>query len=110
MTTAVEVRVRLSRGVDPLRVYGSRRRNDAEASRVRAQEIAADIAALSRDRIAVDRRDGAGRGMRFFMPMFARDDRHALLLELSAGPGIGKRTLATVELKYKDRLSRKNAG
>ncbi|WP_437934850.1 vWA domain-containing protein [Sorangium sp. So ce341] len=108
VATAVEVRVRLKRGVDLLRVYGSRRLNDAEASRVRAQEIAADLAALSRDRIAVDRRDDAEGGLRFFMPMFARDDRHALLLKLSAEPGTGKRTLATVELKYKDRLSRKN--
>ncbi|WP_437606005.1 VWA domain-containing protein [Sorangium sp. So ce834] len=108
VATAVEVRVRLKRGVDLLRVYGSRRLNDAEASRVRAQEIAADIAALSRDRIAVDRREDAEGGLRFFMPMFARDDRHALLLKLSAEPGTGTRTLATVELKYKDRLSRKN--
>ncbi|WP_437574337.1 VWA domain-containing protein [Sorangium sp. So ce887] len=108
VATAVEVRVRLKRGVDLLRVYGSRRLNDAEASRVRAQEIAADVAALSRDRIAVDRRDDAEGGMRFFLPIFARDDRHALLLKLSAEPGTGKRTLATVELKYKDRLSRKN--
>ncbi|WP_437275574.1 VWA domain-containing protein [Sorangium sp. So ce375] len=108
VATAVEVRVRLKAGVDLLRVYGSRRLDDAEASRVRAQEIAADVAALSRDRIAVDRRDDAEGGMRFFMPVFARDDRHALLLKLSAGPGAGKRAVATVELKYKDRLSRKN--
>lgn len=108
VATAVEVRVRLKAGVDLLRVYGSRRLDEAEASRVRAQEIAADVAALSRDRIAADRRDDADGGMRFFMPVFARDDRHALLFKLSAGPGAGKRAIATVELKYKDRLSRKN--
>ncbi|WP_437924350.1 VWA domain-containing protein [Sorangium sp. So ce291] len=108
VATAVEVRVRLKGGVDVLRVYGSRRLNDAEASRVRAQEIAADIAALSRDRIAADRHDDAAGGMRFFVPVFARDDRHALLLKLRAGPGVGKRTVATVELRYKDRISRKN--
>ncbi|WP_437752794.1 vWA domain-containing protein [Sorangium sp. So ce1389] len=108
VATAVEVRVRLKGGVDVLRVYGSRRLNDAEASRVRAQEIAADIAALSRDRIAADRHEDAAGGMRFFMPVFARDDRHALLLKLRAGPGVGKRTVATVELRYKDRISRKN--
>ncbi|WP_437586516.1 vWA domain-containing protein [Sorangium sp. So ce1000] len=108
VATAVEVRVRLKAGVGLLRVYGSRRLDDAEASRVRAQEIAADVAALSRDRIAADRHDDAEGGMRFFMPVFARDDRHALLIKLSAGPGTGKRAVATVELKYKDRLSRKN--
>ncbi|WP_437893976.1 vWA domain-containing protein [Sorangium sp. So ce124] len=108
VATAVEVRVRLKAGVDLLRVYGSRRLDEAEASRVRAQEIAADVAALSRDRIAADRRDDAEGGMRFFMPVFARDDRHALLFKLSAGPGAGKRAVATVELRYKDRLSRKN--
>ncbi|AUX45628.1 hypothetical protein SOCE26_071230 [Sorangium cellulosum] len=108
VATAVEVRLRLKRGVDLLRVYGSRRLNEAEASRVRTQEVAADLAALSRDRIAADRREDAEGGMRFFMPVFARDDRHALLLKLSAGPGAGKRAVATVEIKYKDRLSRKN--
>ncbi|XYH94340.1 vWA domain-containing protein [Sorangium sp. So ce1128] len=108
VATAVEVRVRLKGGVDVLRVYGSRRLNDVEASRVRAQEIAADIAALSRDRIAADRHEDAGGGMRFFMPVFARDDRHALLLKLRAGAGVGKRTAATVEVRYKDRISRKN--
>ncbi|WP_437730999.1 vWA domain-containing protein [Sorangium sp. So ce1335] len=108
VATAVEVRVRLKRGVDLLRVYGSRRLSDAEAPRVRAQEIAADVAALGRDRIAADRREDAAGGMRFFMPVFARDDRHALLIKLSAGPGAGRRTVATVELRYKDRISRKN--
>ncbi|WP_437630821.1 vWA domain-containing protein [Sorangium sp. So ce854] len=108
VATAVEVRVRLKGGVDLLRVYGSRRLSDAEASRVRAQEIAADLAAAARDRIAADRREDAAGGMRFFMPMFARDDRHALLLKLRAGPGVGRRAVATVELRYKDRLSRKN--
>ncbi|MGK3991861.1 vWA domain-containing protein [Sorangium sp. So ce1024] len=108
VATAVEVRVRLKRGVELLRVYGSRRLSDAEASRVRAQEVAADVAAASRDGIAADRRDDAEGGMRFFMPVFARDDRHALLLKLRAGPGVGRRAVATVELRYKDRLSRKN--
>ncbi|WP_437670918.1 vWA domain-containing protein [Sorangium sp. So ce131] len=108
VATAVEVRLRLKGGIDLLRVYGSRRLNEAEASRVRAQEVAADVAALSRHRIAADRREDAEGGMRFFMPVFARDDRHALLLKLSAGPGAGKRAVATVEIKYKDHLARKN--
>ncbi|WP_437765649.1 VWA domain-containing protein [Sorangium sp. So ce281] len=108
VATAVEVRVRLKAGVDLLRVYGSRRLDGAEASRVRAQEIAADVAAQSRDGIAADRRDDAEGGMRFFMPVFARDDRHALLLKLSAGPGAGRRAVAIVELKYKDRLAKRN--
>src|SRR4029079_9029020 len=40
VATAVEVRVRLKKGVDLLRVYGSRRLSEAEASRVRVQEVA----------------------------------------------------------------------
>ena len=46
--------------------------------------------------------------MRFFMPAFARDDAHAMLLKLRVAEGVGSRPLALVELKYKDRVSKKN--
>jgi Mg-chelatase subunit ChlD len=108
VATAVEVRVRLKPGVDLLHVYGSRRLTEAEASRVRAQEVAADEQAERRDRIKKDRHDDAAGGLRFFIPAFARDDNHALLLKLRVPEGAGKRDLALVELKYKDRLSKKN--
>jgi Ca-activated chloride channel family protein len=91
-----------------LHVYGSRRLSDAEAARVRAQEVAADEHAERRDRIKKDRQDDTAGGLRFFMPAFARDDGHSLLLKLRAPEGAGKRDLALVELKYKDRLSKKN--
>jgi Ca-activated chloride channel family protein len=109
VATAVEVRVRLKKGVELLRVYGSRRLVGDEANRVRAQEIAADAQAANKDKIARDRQDDAEGGMRFFIPAFARADSHALLLELSAPPGSGQLAVATVELKYKDRLAKKNA-
>lgn len=108
VATAVEVRVRLKKGVELLRVYGSRRLNEAEAARVRVQEIAADVQAQKKDRIAADRHADAEGGMRFFMPAFARDDSHALLLKLRVGADTGTRSLGTVELKYKDRLAHRN--
>jgi Ca-activated chloride channel family protein len=108
VATAVEVRVRLRPGVELLHVYGSRRLSDAEAARVRAQEVAADQQAEKRDKIKQDRKDDNAGGLRFFMPAFARDDGHALLLKLRVPEGAGKRELALVELKYKDRLSKKN--
>ncbi len=108
VATAVEVRVRLKPGAELLHVYGSRRLTDAEAARVRAQEVAADEQAEHRDRIKKDRQDDPAGGLRFFIPAFARDDGHALLLKLRVPEGAGKRELATVELKYKDRLSKKN--
>src|SRR4029078_250228 len=52
VATAVEVRVRLKKGVELLKVYGSRRLNEAEAARVRASEIAADTQAQKSDHIA----------------------------------------------------------
>ncbi|HEU4538106.1 MAG TPA: VWA domain-containing protein [Polyangiaceae bacterium] len=109
VATAVEVRVRLKPGVKLLHVYGSRRLGDAEAARVRAQEVAADEQAERRDRIKQDRQDDAAGGLRFFLPAFARDDGHSILLKLLAPEGAGKRDLALVELKYKDRLAKKNA-
>jgi len=106
--TAVEVRVRLKKGFDLLKVYGSRRLSQAESQRVRAQEVAADNQAAQRDGIKQDRKDDVEGGMRFFIPAFAAGDSHALLFQLRAQAGVGKAPLALVELKYKDRISKKN--
>ncbi|MFO0588754.1 MAG: VWA domain-containing protein [Polyangiaceae bacterium] len=108
VATAVEVRVRLSDRVDLLRVYGSKRLGEEEAARVRAQEVAVDVKAAKKDGIKRDRQDDTAGGMRFFIPAFARDDSHALLLKLRAPEGVGSRKVALVELRYKDRVSKKN--
>ena len=103
----VEVRVRLRPDVSPIRVYGSRALEQAEAAQVRAQEVAMDKNA-SKKGIAQDRQDDTVGGMRFFMPAFARDDRHALLMQLQVPAGVGERSLVSVEVKYKDRIRKKN--
>jgi Mg-chelatase subunit ChlD len=108
VATAVEVRVRLKKDVSLLRVYGSRRLNEAETARVRAVEVAADQQAQKRDKIVANRQDDAEGGMRFFFPAFARDDSHALLLKLSVPAGAGGKGIALVEIKYKDRLGKRN--
>ncbi|AUX49155.1 hypothetical protein SOCE26_107000 [Sorangium cellulosum] len=108
VATAVELRVRLKPDVKLLQVYGSRRLSDAEAARVRAMEVAADAHAQKRDRIEKDRQDDAEGGMRFFIPAFARDDSHALLFKLGLPPGADARSVASIELKYKDRVAKKN--
>jgi Ca-activated chloride channel family protein len=108
VATAVEVRVRLKKGVELLHVYGSRRLNEAEAARVRIQEVAIDAQEQKRNDIKKDRKDDQEGGMRFFIPAFARDDGHALLLKLRAPEGVGSKPVALVELKYKDRVSKKN--
>jgi Ca-activated chloride channel family protein len=108
VATAVEVRVRLKPDVGLLRVYGSRKLFEAEAARVRVQEVAADRQAQQRDGITKDRQDDAEGGMRFFIPAFARGDAHSLLFELKVPPGAGSRKIASIELKYKDRLGKKN--
>ncbi|WP_438017530.1 VWA domain-containing protein [Sorangium sp. So ce315] len=108
VATAVELRVRLKPDVKLLQVYGSRRLSDTEAARVRAIEVAADAQAQKRDRIARDRQDDAEGGMRFFIPAFSRDDSHALLLKLGLPAGVEPRAIASIELKYKDRVGKKN--
>jgi Ca-activated chloride channel family protein len=105
---AVEVRVRLRPEVAATRVYGSRVLDDREAAQVRAQEVSADAQAEHRHGIKRDRQHDAAGGMRFFMPSFARDDRHALLLELQLPPGVGERAIGSVEVRYKDRLLARN--
>ena len=108
VATAVELRVRVGDKMELLRVYGSQRLGTEEAARVRTQEVAADVHAAKKDGIKQDRQEDTAGGMRFFFPSFARGDSHALLLKLRAPEGAGKRKLALVELKYKDRLSKKN--
>jgi Mg-chelatase subunit ChlD len=108
VATAVEVRVRLKKDVDLLRVYGSRRLSQSEAARVRVQEVAADAQAQKRDQIKQDRQDDSEGGMRFFIPAFSRGDSHALLLKLAAKSGAGSLGIASIEVKYKDRVSKKN--
>jgi Ca-activated chloride channel family protein len=105
---AVEVRVRLRPEVTATKVYGSRMLDDREAAAVRTQEVSADVQAERRHGIARDRHHDAAGGMRFFMPSFAREDRHALLLALQLPPGVGDRPIGSVEIRYKDRLTGKN--
>ena len=46
--------------------------------------------------------------MRFFIPAFARGDRHAMLLSLNVPAGGSDKPIASIEIKYKDRLLKKN--
>lgn len=108
VATALELRVRLRPDVELLHVYGSRRLSDAEAGRVRTIEVAADKQAEARDGIAADRQEDLEGGMRFFIPAFAGAESHAILLKLRVAGGVGDRPLATVEVKYKDRVHKKN--
>ncbi len=105
---AVEVRVRLRPDVAPTRVFGSRQLGDAESWQVRQQEIQIDKQALKKDQIKQDRQVDAEGGMRFFMPTFARDDRHAMMLTLQLPAGTGERPIASIEIRYKDRITHQN--
>jgi Ca-activated chloride channel family protein len=104
----VEVRVRLRPDVRLTQTYGARRLDASESAAVRAQEVAVDEQVARRDRIARDRHADVEGGMRFFIPGFARDDRHVILLGIDLPAGVGQRPVATVELRYKDRLTRRN--
>ncbi|WP_437798041.1 vWA domain-containing protein [Sorangium sp. So ce693] len=108
VATAVELRVRLKPDVKLLQVYGSRRLNEVEAARVRTIEVAADAQSARRDGIERDRQDDAEGGMRFFIPAFSRDDSHAMLFKLGLPAGADTRAIAAIELKYKDRVAKKN--
>jgi Mg-chelatase subunit ChlD len=108
----VELRVRLGDGVELLEAYGSRRLNQAEAQRVRQTEVAIDHQEAHRSDITRDRDEDREGGMRFFIPGFARDDQHTILLRLRAPEGISaaELLLAEVELRYKDRVLLSNQG
>ena len=104
---AVEVRVRLRPDIAATRVFGSRELSSMEAAGIRAQEVALDQQEQKRG-IKSDRQTDATGGMRFFIPAFARSDRHATMLTLALPPGTGERGIASVEVRYKDRVLGKN--
>jgi hypothetical protein len=107
VATALEVRVRLRPDVVATRVFGSRELTEAEAAAVRSQEIAVDRGEKKHG-IASDRDMDAAGGMRFFIPAFAAADRHATMMTLQLPPGVGERSITSVEVRYKDRLLKKN--
>jgi Ca-activated chloride channel family protein len=108
VATAVEVRVRLKPGVELLDAYGSRRLNESESARVRAIEVASDQQSEKRDHIKANRQSDVDGGMRFFIPAYARDETHAILLKLRLPEGVGQKDIALCEVKYKDRVTKKN--
>ena len=107
VATAVELRVRLRPDVTASKVFGSSELSSAEAVAVRAQEVAIDQREKKRG-ITGDRDIDAAGGMRFFIPAFARADRHATMITLALPAGAGERSIASVEVRYKDRLLSKN--
>jgi Ca-activated chloride channel homolog len=107
VATALEVRVRLRPDVSATHVFGSRELSALEADAVRAQEVAVDKHEQRRG-IESDRQTDAAGGMRFFIPAFARADRHATMITLDLPPGAGHRRIASVEVRYKDRVLDKN--
>jgi len=107
VATAVELRVRLRPDIAATKVFGSRELSNAEAVAVRAQETAIDKGEKKHG-IESDRGTDATGGMRFFIPAFARSDRHATMVQLQLPAGTGERAIASVEVRYKDRLLQKN--
>jgi Ca-activated chloride channel homolog len=107
VATAVEVRVRLRPDISATHVFGSRELTAIEADAVRAQETVVDRREKEHG-IASDRQVDAAGGMRFFIPAFARADRHATMMTLQMPPGTGDRRIASVEVRYKDRVLKKN--
>lgn len=108
VATALEIRVRLRPTIAATKVFGSHTLDGDAAALIRAQEIAVDNQTQKKDGIAKDRKDDAQGGMRFFVPAFARGDRHAMLLALQLPAGTGERAIASVEIRFKDRLLKKN--
>jgi Ca-activated chloride channel family protein len=108
VATAVELRVRLRPDVAALKVFGSRELSAWEAAAVRSQEVAIDKAEQTKHGITADRQTDAEGGMRFFIPAFARGDRHSTMLTVQLPPGATERAIASVEVRFKDRVLGKN--
>ena len=108
VATAVELRVRLRPDVAATKVFGSRELSAWEAAAVRAQEVTIDQNEQRKHGITSDRQTDAEGGMRFFIPAFARGDRHSTMLSLQLPPMAAERAIASVEVRFKDRVLGKN--
>ncbi len=108
VASALEIRVRLKPGAELLEVYGSRRLGSEESARIRTIEVAQDKQAEKRDKIKANRQNDDEGGMRFFIPAFARNDSHTMLLKLRLPESVAAKDIAAIEIKYKDRITKKN--
>lgn len=107
VATAVEVRVRFKPGVDLMAAYGSHKLSAHDAAVVRTIEVAQDKHG-AKSGIEANRQEDVDGGMRFFIPAFARDESHAILLKLRLPAGVNSKDVGLVEVKYKDRVTKKN--
>jgi Ca-activated chloride channel family protein len=107
VATAVELRIRLRPEIAVTHVFGSHELSAPEAAAVRAQEVTLDQHA-ARAGVAPDRQTDSVGGIRFFIPAFARGDRHTTMITVELPAAAGQRSLGSIEVRYKDRLLKKN--
>jgi Ca-activated chloride channel family protein len=97
----VEVRVRLKSDVTLVKVFGSHMLDAGPAG-----QVVADAGAKT-DTLLPDGGSADESGTRFFMPSFAKDDHHAIVLTLKVPAELEETAIATVVVRYKDRLRKK---
>lgn len=105
---AVKVRIVLSEGVELLKVYGSEQLSPEEAKAIREEEKRMDLRVAEELGIAPDRQKEDEPGIKFFLPHFYLGDTHVIMLQIQVPPGRRGREVATVFVKYKDLVYRRN--
>lgn len=106
---AVRLRINLAPGIGLVRVLGAKTLDANEAGAAKAEERRIDARVAEELGITSDRQHEKDEpGIKLLIPDFYRGDNHIVMLELSVPPGVGKRRVADVFLKYKDLTTSRN--
>jgi len=105
---AVRLRVELPADVTLVRVLGADILDESASRRVRAVETKLDERIARELGIASDREEQDESGLKLVIPSFHLGKHHVVMLEVAVPAGTGLRELASVEVKYKDMLSKRN--
>ncbi len=105
---AVRLRIMLPDDVGLVRVLGAQVLDEAQGQKVRREEERLDKRIADELGIAEDRKEDDDEGLKLVVPAFHMGKHHIVMLQLEVPPGADPVDVATVEVKYKDLLSRTN--
>lgn len=105
---AVLVRINLQEGVIARRVIGQPELDAPAVAEVKQEEKMLDVRAARERGIAKDRGPEDGPGLKTLVPHFYAATSHVMMLDIELPPGVGRRKVAEVVLRYKDLVKNKN--
>lgn len=105
---AVRLRIVLPDDIELVRVLGADVLSDEDAAKTRAEEKTLDARAAAELGITQDRNEESDEGLKLIIPALHLNKHHVVMLEVAVPAGTQARDIVSVEVKYKDLLSKTN--